>query len=78
MLPLIAEEYRNENKKEPQIEAIHGGLETGYFYAMNDKLDIVSIGPATHDIHSPNEWVELDSIASLTRILMNTLEKLKA
>lgn len=78
LLPLIAEEYRNENKKEPQIEAIHGGLETGYFYAMNDKLDIVSIGPATHDIHSPNEWVELDSIASLTRILMNTLEKLKA
>lgn len=77
LLPLIAEEYERENGKAPKVEAIHGGLETGYFYALNPKLDIVSIGPATHDIHSPYESVELDSVASLTRILMRTLAKLK-
>ena len=56
---------------------MHGGLETGYFYAMNPNLDIVSVGPTTHAIHSADESLELDTVALLVRIIAGTLPKLK-
>lgn len=43
---------------------------------MNPKLDIISVGPTTHDIHSADESVELDTVALLTRIVAKTLGKL--
>lgn len=56
---------------------MHGGLETGYLFAMNPKLDIVSVGPTTHAIHSADESVELDTAATLVRIIIDILGKLK-
>ena len=62
--------------KEARIEAMHGGLETGFLYALNPELDIVSVGPETHDIHSADECVELDTVAQLVTVIGGTLEKL--
>ena len=55
---------------------MHGGLETGYLFSMNQNLDIISVGPTTHDIHSADESVELDTVALLTRIVAKALGKL--
>lgn len=77
LVPVISEVYRKEAGKEPRVEAMHGGLETGYFYAMNSHLDIVSVGPTTHAIHSADESLELDTVALLVRIIAGTLAKLK-
>ena len=55
---------------------MHGGLETGFLYAMNPDLDIVSVGPETHDIHSADERVELDTVAQLVQVIAGTLERL--
>ena len=55
---------------------MHGGLETGYLFSMNQDLDIISVGPTTHDIHSADESVELDTVALLTRIVAKALGKL--
>ena len=76
LVPLVADVYKEEAGKEARIEAMHGGLETGYFFSMNPKLDIISVGPTTHDIHSADESVELDTVALLTRIVAKTLGKL--
>lgn len=78
LVPLVADIYGKEAGHAPRIEAMHGGLETGYFYAMNPRLDIVSVGPTTHDIHSADESVELDTAALLVRIIAGTLAALKA
>lgn len=77
LVPLISEVYEQETGHAPKIEAIHGGLETGFFYAMNPSLDIVSVGPTLHDIHSADEALELDTAALLVRILIGTLPKLQ-
>ena len=77
LVPIVAEAYHDVVGHEPRIEAMHGGLETGYFYAKNPKLDIVSVGPTTHAIHSADESLELDTVATLVRVLMETLPKLK-
>lgn len=77
LLPIISEVYKAEAGRDPRVEAMHGGLETGYFYSMNPDLDIVSVGPTTHAIHSADESVELDTVALLVRIIAGTLPKLK-
>lgn len=77
LLPIISEVYTAEAGHAPRVEAMHGGLETGYFYAMNPSLDIVSVGPTTHAIHSADESLELDTVALLVRIIAGTLPKLK-
>jgi dipeptidase D len=56
---------------------MHGGLETGFFCAANPDLDIVSIGATTHDIHSPKETLELDTVAILVRLIADTLKRMK-
>ena len=73
---LMADAYKDVMGKEPRMEAMHGGLETGFLYAMNPDLDIVSVGPETHDIHSADERVELDTVAQLVQVIAGTLEKL--
>lgn len=77
LVPIVADAYNDVVGHQPRIEAMHGGLETGYFYAKNPKLDIVSVGPTTHDIHSADESLELDTVATLVRVLAETLPKLK-
>lgn len=76
LVPLIAAVYEQEGRP-ARVEAMHGGLETGYFYAMNPNLDIVAIGPNNNDIHSPEEAVELDTVAAIVRIIAGVLPKLK-
>ena len=73
---LMADVYKKVMNKEARIEAMHGGLETGFLYALNPELDIVSVGPETHDIHSADECVELDTVAQLVTVIGGTLEKL--
>ena len=76
LLPVIRSTYERVLGQAPKVEAIHGGLETGLFYAVAPQLDIVSVGPDTHAIHSPEESVDLDSCAQLARIIAGTLEEL--
>ena len=50
---------------------------TGYFFAMNPDLDIVSVGPTTFAIHSADESVDLETVADITRVIAGTLIALK-
>ena len=61
--------------KEPQVVAIHAGLECGLLSEKLPGLDCVSIGPDMHDIHTSREKLE---IASTRRTWEFLLEILKA
>ena len=61
--------------KEPQVLAIHAGLECGLLGEKLPGLDCVSIGPQLHDIHTSREKLE---IASTERTWNFLLEVLKA
>ncbi len=44
--------------KNLQLVAVHGGLECGVFKAMDEDMDIVTMGPKMQDIHTPQEaWI---------------------
>ena len=53
--------YADMFGKEPEILAIHAGLECGLFSQKVEDLDCISIGPQMHDIHTSNERLEIAS-----------------
>ena len=67
--------YSEMYGKEPEVVAIHAGLECGLLGEKLPGLDCVSIGPQMHDIHTSREKLE---IASTQRTWNFLLEVLKA
>lgn len=53
--------YEAISNKEAKLEAIHAGLECGYFAKKIPDVDIISLGPNIYDVHSPKEKMQLDS-----------------
>ena len=72
---VMVQTYTRMFGKEPQVLAIHAGLECGLLGEKLPGLDCVSIGPQMHDIHTSRERLE---IASTERTWNFLLEVLKA
>jgi len=61
---------------EPEIKAIHAGLECGIIGEKASGMDMVSIGPQIEFPHSPDERVNIDSVSKFYDLLVATLEEL--
>lgn len=68
--------FKNMYGKELKLEAVHGGCECGIFRAMYDDMDIVTVGPITNDIHTPQEAMDLASFDRTYDLLTAFLEAL--
>ena len=67
--------YKKMFEKDPEVVAIHAGLECGLLSEKLPGLDCVSMGPQMHDIHTSREKLD---IASTRRTWEFLLEVLKA
>lgn len=63
-------------EKDLKLIAVHGGLECGVFKALDESMDIVTMGPITHDIHTPQEALDLKSFDRTFAFLKTYLEAL--
>ena len=72
MVKLYTEMYG----KEPQVLAIHAGLECGLLGEKLPGLDCVSIGPQMHDIHTSRERLEIASTERTWKFLLEVLKNL--
>lgn len=68
--------YREQYGKEPVVEAIHAGLECGFFCHKIPGLDAVSFGPDMKDIHTPRERLSIPSVARTYDYLCHILKEL--
>ena len=68
--------YRGQYGKEPVVEAIHAGLECGFFCDKIPGLDAVSFGPDMKDIHTPRERLSISSVARTYDYLCKILKEL--
>lgn len=62
--------------KEPQVVAIHAGLECGLLGQKLSDLDCVSIGPQMHDIHTSREKLDIESTRRTWEFLLEVLKAL--
>jgi dipeptidase D len=68
--------YTELNGEEPEIMAIHAGLECGIIGEKYDGMDMISFGPELKNPHSPDERVHIGSIERFWTLLTTTLKKL--
>ena len=60
--------------KRPAVTAIHAGLECGIIGGVYPNLDMISFGPTICYPHSPDEKVEIASVAKFYDFLLHTLK----
>ena len=65
--------YKEMFGKEPKIEAIHAGLECGFFLGKIPELDCVSIGPDMKDIHTTEETMSISSVKRVWEFILKIL-----
>lgn len=67
--------YKEMFGSEPKIEAIHAGLECGFFLGKIPELDCVSIGPDMKDIHTTEEMMSISSVKRSWEFILKILEQ---
>ena len=63
------EAYRRLFSQEPEVKAIHAGLECGLFAEKIGGLDMISFGPTLRGVHAPGERLELASLDKFVALL---------
>ncbi|MBO7396859.1 MAG: aminoacyl-histidine dipeptidase [Bacteroidales bacterium] len=67
--------YRKLFGRDPEVKAIHAGLECGLFLEKFPDLDMISFGPTLRGVHAPGEKLELASldrfVAHLSEVVCN-------
>ena len=65
--------YMELFNKEIEHLTVHAGLECGTFVVYNPELDMISVGPTLHDVHTVNETLEIASIEKVWKLLEKIL-----
>ena len=73
----MVEVFKEQYGKEPNIEAIHAGLECGVFAGKLPGLDCVSIGPDLFEIHTPRERLSISSVQRIWNFVVEVLKRSK-
>jgi dipeptidase D len=76
-LKILVQAYKELFKKEPEVKAIHAGLECGLFSEKYPDLDMVSYGPTLRGVHSPDEKLKIDTVQQVWDLTVKFLEILK-
>lgn len=69
ILKVCVDSYKRLFGEDPQVLAIHAGLECGLFLEMFPGLDMISFGPTLRGVHAPGERLELASVDKFVKLL---------
>ncbi len=73
---LMVDIYKRMYDKELIVEAIHAGLECGYFVMGKPELDVVSFGPNIYNIHTTEEKMSISSVNRTYDYLIEILKEM--
>lgn len=73
LLKVAVDSYRRLFSAEPEILAIHAGLECGLFSEKYPHLDMISVGPTLRGVHSPDERLHIPSVQKVWDHLLDML-----
>ncbi len=68
--------YQDTFGNEPEVKAIHAGLECGLIGEKFPGMDMLSFGPEIHSPHAPGEKVQISSVEKSWRLLKEFLKEL--
>jgi len=76
ILKLTVDSYKRLFRQDPQVLAIHAGLECGLVGAIYPGMDMVSFGPTIKGAHSPDERLEIESTVKFWDLLVDILNRI--
>lgn len=76
ILEIFRQTYIDLRGKEPNVQAIHAGVECGLFSRKIEGLDMISIGPDMYDVHTPDERLSISSTVRVWEYLKEVLKRL--
>lgn len=76
ILKVARSTYRELFGKEPEVKAVHAGLECGIIGERYPGMDMVSFGPTLEGVHSPDEKIYIDTVERFWRYLLAILKNL--
>ncbi|MDX1390412.1 MAG: M20/M25/M40 family metallo-hydrolase, partial [Acidobacteriota bacterium] len=76
VLDVVRRVYARQWGREPEVTAIHAGLECGLLGEKVEGMDMVSFGPQIEGAHSPDERVHVPSVDRFWKALRGVLEEL--
>ena len=75
ILSLAKSAYRLLYGKDPEVKAIHAGLECGVLGERIPGMDMLSFGPTLEGVHSPDEKIYIDTVEKFWNFLLEILKK---
>lgn len=76
ILRITKQSYRNLFGKDPQVRAIHAGLECGLIYQKINDIDMISFGPTIKGAHTPEEMIEVKTAKMFWDLLTDVLKNI--
>jgi dipeptidase D len=74
ILKVAKSSYKALYAKDPEVKAIHAGLECGIIGEKYPGMDMVSFGPTLEGVHSPDEKIHIDTVERFWRFLLEILK----
>jgi len=74
ILAISTRVYKKLFHKDPEVKAIHAGLECGLFLEKYPYLDMISFGPTIKGAHTPDEKIHIESVTKFWKFLLEMLK----
>ena len=78
LLALAKKVHKNLFKKEPEVKAIHAGLECGIIGDKFPGMDMISFGPTIMGAHSPDERVQISTVDKFWKFVESLVKEVAA
>jgi len=76
ILNITKQSYLKLFGKEPQVRAIHAGLECGLIYEKIKGIDMISFGPTIKGAHTPEEMIEIKTAQLFWDLLVDVVSSM--
>lgn len=74
ILKVAKSTYKSLYGKDPEVKAIHAGLECGIIGERVPGMDMISFGPTLEGVHSPDEKIYIDTVDKFWKFLLGILK----
>jgi dipeptidase D len=74
ILEVARSTYRELYGVEPEVKAVHAGLECGIIGEKYPGMDMISFGPTLEGVHSPDEKIYIDTVIKFWEFLLAILK----
>ena len=76
IMKITRDSYKSLFNTDPEVKAIHAGLECGLFLQKYPYLDMISFGPTIKGAHTPEEAISIETTKEFWDLLVDVIQKI--